>query len=110
MVLEMIRWGRLVSRVIAQQGRPRVSKQGLKGLSDYHSSEIAVKTTRRGGQSTKLKGYSHRESPQGESRTIALDLTELGLKATCHNKKELLTLSRVTLKKGVADGHDDDDE
>ncbi len=43
MVLEMIRW---FSRAIAQQ-RSRVSKLGLKGLSDYYSNEMAVGTARR---------------------------------------------------------------
>ncbi len=45
MVLEMIRRGRLVSRAVAQW-RPRVSKLVFKGLSDYHSTETAVKATR----------------------------------------------------------------
>jgi hypothetical protein len=31
----------------AAQRRPRVSKLGLKGLSDYHSIEIAVEAARR---------------------------------------------------------------
>ncbi len=30
------------------QWRPRVSKLGLKGLSDYHSNEMAVEADRRG--------------------------------------------------------------
>ncbi len=34
-------------RVVAQQ-RPRVSKLGLKGLSDYHSNETAVQAVRQG--------------------------------------------------------------
>jgi hypothetical protein len=34
------------SRAIVQK-RPRVSKLGLKGLSDYHSIETAVETARR---------------------------------------------------------------
>jgi hypothetical protein len=45
MVLEMIRWGGRSGRAAAQQ-RPRVSKLGLKGLSDYHSNEIAVEAAR----------------------------------------------------------------
>ncbi len=45
MVLEMIRQGGWSCRAAAQR-RPRVSKLGLKGLSDYHSNEIAVKTAR----------------------------------------------------------------
>ncbi len=32
---------------VAQQ-RPRVSKLGLKGLSDYYSNEIALKAARQG--------------------------------------------------------------
>ncbi len=34
-------------RAVAQR-RPRVSKLGLKGLSDYHSNETAVEAARRG--------------------------------------------------------------
>jgi hypothetical protein len=49
------------SRVVAQQ-RPRVSKLGQKGLSDYHSNEIAATAARwGGGQRAKLQDYSHRE-------------------------------------------------
>jgi hypothetical protein len=45
-VLEMIRQGRLSGRAIAQQ-RSRVSKLGIKGLSDYHSNETTVKAAKR---------------------------------------------------------------
>jgi hypothetical protein len=45
MVLVMIRRGRLSGRAAAQQ-RPRVSKLRAKGLSDYHSNEIAVEAAR----------------------------------------------------------------
>jgi hypothetical protein len=45
MVLEMIRGGGWSSRAILQP-RPRVSKLGLKRLSDYYSSEIAVEAAR----------------------------------------------------------------
>ncbi len=40
-----IRW--FWSGRAAAQRRPRVSKLGLKGLSDYHSNEIAVEAARR---------------------------------------------------------------
>jgi hypothetical protein len=46
-VLEMIKGGGWSGKVAAQQ-KPRVSKLGLKGLSDYHSNEIAVEAARRG--------------------------------------------------------------
>jgi hypothetical protein len=92
MVLKMIRQGGWSGGAIAQR-RPRVPKLGLKGPSDYHSNEIAVKAARWRGQRAKLKGYSHRESSQGQSWTTALDLTKLGQKAATANKKELLTLS-----------------
>jgi hypothetical protein len=51
MVLEMIRGGGWFGKAIAQR-RPRVSKLGLKGLSNYHSNEIAVEVgrTKRAGQ------------------------------------------------------------
>jgi hypothetical protein len=52
-VLEMIRWGRLVSRAVAQQ-RPRVSKLGLKGLSDYFSYIYPRRPT--GGPVGQVKG------------------------------------------------------
>jgi hypothetical protein len=57
MVLETIRRGRLVRRAIAQQ-RPKVSKLGLKGLSDCHSNESAVEAARRGACGLNKKGYS----------------------------------------------------
>jgi hypothetical protein len=45
----MIGQGRLVCRAVAQR-RPRVSKLGLKGPSDYHSSDIAVEAARPGSR------------------------------------------------------------
>jgi hypothetical protein len=45
MVLKMIRRRSWSGRALAQR-RPRVSKLGLKGLSDYHSDEIAVEPVR----------------------------------------------------------------
>ncbi len=41
-------------RAIAQW-RPRVSKLGLKGLSDYHSNELAAEAAKRGA-SVPIKG------------------------------------------------------
>jgi hypothetical protein len=96
--------------------RPIVSKQGLKGPSDYHPNEMAVKAAKWGGHRAELKGYSHRESTQGESWTTALNLAELGQKAA-HQKKTSLQIRksyslflRVILKKGDVDDGDDDDE
>jgi hypothetical protein len=45
MVLDMIRQGCWFGRAVAQR-RPRASKLRLKGLSDYHSNEIAVEAAR----------------------------------------------------------------
>ncbi len=53
MVLETIRQGRLVWK------RPRVSKLGLKGLSEYLSDEIAIEAARWGASGPNKKGYSH---------------------------------------------------
>ncbi len=50
-------------RAIAQQ-RPRVSKLGLKGLSDYHSNDMAVEAARREASGPNKKGYSHETSTQ----------------------------------------------
>jgi hypothetical protein len=74
MVLEMIRGGGWFGKAIAQR-RPRVSKLGLKGLSNYHSNEIAVETARWGASGPNKKGW-----------TTALSLTEQGQKAA-HQKK-----------------------
>jgi hypothetical protein len=41
-----IRWFTSLSGWSVAQRRPRVSKLGLKGLSDYHSNETAVKAAR----------------------------------------------------------------
>ncbi len=45
MVIKIISRGGWSGRAVAQR-RPRVSKLGLKGLSDYHSNEIAVEAAR----------------------------------------------------------------
>jgi hypothetical protein len=65
MVLEMTRQGRLVwwSRSSAEA---KSLKLGLKGLSDYHSNEIAVKAARRGASGLNKKCYSHGISTQKE--------------------------------------------
>ncbi len=52
-------------KVIAQR-RPRVSKLGLKGLSDYPSNEIALKPARQGASGPNKKDYSHGISTQKE--------------------------------------------
>jgi hypothetical protein len=54
------------SRAVAQW-KPRDSELGLKGLSDYHSKEIAVEAARWGGSVGQIKkGYSHGISTQRE--------------------------------------------
>ncbi len=97
-----IRWfsrcsggGRWSGRALTQH-RPRVSKLGLKGPSDYHSNEIAVEATKWEGQRAELKGYSHRESTQGENWTTAV-IPERQFTA---NKKELLNLSQGDSEEG----------
>jgi hypothetical protein len=73
------------SRAVAQR-RPRVSKLGLKGLSDYHYNETAVEAARRGTIGLDEKGYSHGISTQKESWTIALSLSEQGQKAAYQSR------------------------
>jgi hypothetical protein len=46
MVLKIVRGGGWSGRAVAQW-KPRVSKLGFKGLSDYHSNEMAVEAARR---------------------------------------------------------------
>jgi hypothetical protein len=113
-----LRWsgrGGWSGRAIAQW-RPRVSKLGLKGPSDYYSNEIAVEAAAWRGPLGWVKGYSHRESSQGESWITALNLFELGQKAACNKYTSLLIRKSyslflgVTVKKGVADDDDDVDE
>jgi hypothetical protein len=53
------------SKVVAQQ-RPRVSKLGFKGLSDYHSNETVVEAARQGASEPNKKGYAHGISTQKE--------------------------------------------
>jgi hypothetical protein len=61
-------------------------------------------------------GYSHRESTQRESWTRAFKQTKLGQKASrqkntlLHIRKSYSLFLGVTLKKGVVDVGDDDDE
>ncbi len=63
-------------RAVAQQ-RPRVSKLGLKGLSDHYSREIAVKAARQGLLVGWIKGLlSQNIYWNRESWTTALSLTE----------------------------------
>jgi hypothetical protein len=75
MVLEMIRQGRLTSTAIAQQSS-RVSKLGLKGLSDYHSNEIAVEAARRGASGPNKRATLMKHLLNRECWTTALNLTE----------------------------------
>jgi hypothetical protein len=65
MVLEMIGGGGGWSGKAVAQQRSRVSKLGLKGLSNYYSNEIAVEATRRGTVG-RIKGYFHGISTQIE--------------------------------------------
>jgi hypothetical protein len=115
MVLEMIRQGMLVqqSRSSAEAKSLNTKVKGTIWLPLQWGSSQGSQT---GGQRAELKGYSHRESIQGESWTKALDLIKLGQKAARQeNASPLLRKSyslfiRVTAKKGIADDDDDDDE
>jgi hypothetical protein len=84
----------------------------LKVPSDYYSKLRQPD----GGQWVELMGYSHRKSTQRESWTRAVKLTELGQKAArqkntlLHIRKSYSLFLGVTLKKGVVDVGDDDDE
>jgi hypothetical protein len=91
-------------RAIAQW-RPGVSKLGLKGLSDCHSNETAVKSARWGASGPDKRATLIKYLLKGESWTTALSLTKQRAKGSPPEKnttimKELLTL---TLGK-VADG------
>ncbi len=63
-----------------------------------------------------VKGKSHRKSTQGESCTTILNLTGLSQKAPLQKNTSLLIRKSyslflgVTVKKGVADDNDNDDE
>jgi hypothetical protein len=73
------------------QRRPRLSKLGLKRLSDYYFNEIAVEAARWGpvGQ---IKGLlSWNIDSKRESWTTALSLTKQGQKAACQRKIPLVT-------------------
>jgi hypothetical protein len=72
-------------RAVAQR-RPRFSKLGLKGLSDYYSNEIAVEAARRGPvgrikRATLMKFYLKRKR-----WTTALSLTKQGPQAARQRK------------------------
>ncbi len=74
------------ARAVAQW-RPRVSKLGLKGLSDYHSNKIAVEAAR-WGPVGRIKKATLAEYllKKRESWTTALSLTEQGQKASRQRK------------------------
>jgi hypothetical protein len=71
-VLEMIRRGRLV----AAQWRPRVSQLGLKGLSDYHSNEMAVEAARQGASEPNKRATLTKHLLKRESWSTALSLNK----------------------------------
>jgi hypothetical protein len=62
-------------RAVAQQ-RPRVSKLGLKGLSDYHSNETAVMAAKQEASGLNKRLLSRKHLLKRESWTTALSLTE----------------------------------
>jgi hypothetical protein len=65
MVLQMIRWRSLVQKGHSS-AEAKSSKLGLKELSDYYFSEIAVEAARREASGLNKNGYSHRISTQRE--------------------------------------------
>jgi hypothetical protein len=81
------------------QWRPRVSKLGLKGLSDYHSNETAVEAVRQGASGPNKRATLINYLLKKESLQTALSLTEKGqeaarqMKSTPHKKEKLLTLT-----------------
>ncbi len=85
-------------RAVAQW-RPRVSKLGLKGLSDYHSNETAVEAARRGASGPNKRATLIKYLLKKESLKTALSFTEKGqkaarqMKSTLHKKEKLLTLT-----------------
>ncbi len=85
------------SRPVSQR-RPRVSKLGLKGLTDYHSNETAVEAAR-WGPVGRIKGLLSLHYSKKDSYKTALSLTEKGqkaarqMKSTTDIKEELLTLT-----------------
>ncbi len=58
------------------QRRPRVSKLWLKGLSDYHSNEMAVEPARREASGPNKRATLTKHLLKRESYTTALRLTK----------------------------------
>ncbi len=79
-------------RAVAQQ-RPRVSKPGLKGLSDHHFIEIAVEAARRGAGGLNNRATLMEYLLKRERWTTALSLTKQGQKAACQIKIPLVRKS-----------------
>jgi hypothetical protein len=92
MVLKMIRGGGWSGRAVTQQ-RPRVSKLGIKGLSDYHSNEIAVKAARQEANEPNEKGYLHGIKIELDNSST-VSLTEQGQKDSPPEKNT--TIERAT--------------
>jgi hypothetical protein len=77
---------------------------------------MAVQAARWGGQRAELNGYSPRVSTQEESWITALNLTKLGQKTACQEntlpliRKSYSLFLGMTVKKGIADDNDNDDD
>ncbi len=68
--------------------RPRVSKLGLKGLSDYHSNEMAVEAARWEASGPNKRATLMKHLLKRESWTAALSLTEFkGKRQPAREKK-----------------------
>jgi hypothetical protein len=76
-------------RAVAQQ-RPRVSKLGLKGLSDYDSNEIEVKAARQGACGPNKRATLTDALSKRESCATAPSLTELEQKEASQRKIPLV--------------------
>jgi hypothetical protein len=77
------------------QRRSRVSKQVLKGLSDCHFNETAVKAAKQGASGPSKKGYSHKIFTQ--KRRAGKQPTR---ESSTDKKKELLYLTPVYIADG----------
>ncbi len=92
-------------RAVAQW-RPRASKLGLKGLSDYHSNKIAVEAARWGASGPNKKGYSSRISTQKEreldnsSKPNGTRTKGIPPEKNTTDKKALLTLTPDNIAEG----------
>ncbi len=92
-------------RAVAQQ-RPRISKLGLKGASDYYSNEIALEAARREARglnkrATLTKYLLKKNELDNRSKPNWIKDERQPTRENTTSKKELLTLYLGMLQKGV---------